>query len=516
MHLTCLSVPQCWRWLMIASRQTAVLPVFWSPMISSRWPRPTLVIASIALMPVSSGSLTSWRWTTLGACSSRTRVSSASISPLPSSGRPSGSITRPRKASPTGTDRMRPVWRTSPPSSMPAASPNTTQPTSRTSRLRATPSSPPGNSSSSLAMVDGMPSTRAMPSPVSVTRPTSSRVTDGRNDSTCFRRAAAMSSGRMDSSVTVALPLVVPAISGGSGPPLGSRHAELLAGQLQPGADAAVEQVVADAHDHRPQNSLIGGAAQVDGPAGDAGEHLGEPGPALVVELDGGAHLGHHPVVAPGGQLGQRLGLAVQVMTLVHLDQQVDQGGGAVAGPAGGQQLGHEGPLALDGQAGVGQGRAGPAVPFDQGGEAVQIVLDPVQLAGLVGGGEGGQRGQLGHDAGELPERHPLVLGGGGEHLDRRLVELSAAEVGEQGALGLGRQARVAERLAQPDLGGEQACERVQLACDPVDPPGPGDAARVGGLAEQRLDVLGQGRANPGHRCPPRAARSSPRRTSAG
>src|SRR6266545_4247923 len=424
MHLTCLSVPQCWRWLMIASRQTAVLPVFWSPMISSRWPRPTLVIASIALMPVSSGSLTSWRWTTLGACSSRTRVSSASISPLPSSGRPSGSITRPRKASPTGTDRMRPVWRTSPPSSIPDSSPNTTQPTSRTSRLRATPSSPPGNSSSSLAMVDGMPSTMAMPSPVSVTRPTSSRVTDGRNDSTCFRRAAAMSSGRMDSSVTVALPLVVPAISGGSGPPLGSRHAELLAGQLQPGADAAVEQVVADAHDHRPQNSLIGGAAQVDGPAGDAGEHLGEPGPALVVELDGGAHLGHHPVVA--------------------------------------------------------------------------------------------QRGQLGHDAGELPERHPLVLGGGGEHLDRRLVELSAAEVGEQGALGLGRQARVAERLAQPDLGGEQACERVQLACDPVDPPGPGDAARVGGLAEQRLDVLGQGRANPGHRCPPRAARSSPRRTSAG
>ena len=40
-----------------------------------------------------------------------------------------------------------------------------------------------------------MPSTRAMPSPVSVTRPTSSRVTVGRNDSTFFLSAAAMSSG---------------------------------------------------------------------------------------------------------------------------------------------------------------------------------------------------------------------------------------------------------------------------------------------------------------------------------
>ena len=36
----------------------AVLPVERSPMISSRWPRPTFVIASIALIPVWSGSLT--------------------------------------------------------------------------------------------------------------------------------------------------------------------------------------------------------------------------------------------------------------------------------------------------------------------------------------------------------------------------------------------------------------------------------------------------------------------------
>ena len=55
---------------MIVSMAMAVLPVCRSPMISSRWPRPTGVIASIALIPVCSGSFTFWRCTTDGACSS--------------------------------------------------------------------------------------------------------------------------------------------------------------------------------------------------------------------------------------------------------------------------------------------------------------------------------------------------------------------------------------------------------------------------------------------------------------
>ena len=36
---------------------TVVLPVLRSPMISSRWPRPIGVMASMALMPVCRGSL---------------------------------------------------------------------------------------------------------------------------------------------------------------------------------------------------------------------------------------------------------------------------------------------------------------------------------------------------------------------------------------------------------------------------------------------------------------------------
>src|SRR5437764_1886 len=118
MHLTCWSVPRNSRWRMMASMAMAVLPVCRSPMISSRCPRPMAVMASIAVIPVYRGSFTGWRWTTDGAWSSSTRVSSDSMSPLPSMGRPRGSMTRPRKASPTGTDKTRPVRRTSSPSSL--------------------------------------------------------------------------------------------------------------------------------------------------------------------------------------------------------------------------------------------------------------------------------------------------------------------------------------------------------------------------------------------------------------
>ena len=45
----------------MVSTATVVLPVLRSPMISSRWPRPIGVMASMALMPVCSGSDTGWR-----------------------------------------------------------------------------------------------------------------------------------------------------------------------------------------------------------------------------------------------------------------------------------------------------------------------------------------------------------------------------------------------------------------------------------------------------------------------
>ena len=71
------------RWFMIVSIATAVLPVPRSPMISSRWPRPTFVIESIALTPVCSGSFTGWRSMTPGALNSSGRRSVDSIGPEP-------------------------------------------------------------------------------------------------------------------------------------------------------------------------------------------------------------------------------------------------------------------------------------------------------------------------------------------------------------------------------------------------------------------------------------------------
>jgi hypothetical protein len=46
---------------MIVSIAMAVLPVWRSPMISSRWPRPIGIMASMALMPVCIGSCTDLR-----------------------------------------------------------------------------------------------------------------------------------------------------------------------------------------------------------------------------------------------------------------------------------------------------------------------------------------------------------------------------------------------------------------------------------------------------------------------
>jgi hypothetical protein len=81
---------------MIVSIAIAVLPVPRSPMISSRWPRPIGISASIALMPVCSGSFTGWRSTMPGATMSTSRRPTDSIGPLPSIGSPSGLTTRPR------------------------------------------------------------------------------------------------------------------------------------------------------------------------------------------------------------------------------------------------------------------------------------------------------------------------------------------------------------------------------------------------------------------------------------
>jgi len=146
MHLT--PVPF---WLMMASIATAVLPVWRSPMMSSRWPRPIGTRLSIALRPVCIGSCTDLRGMMPGAFTSTRRRSVAWIGPLPSIGLPSASTTRPRRPLPTGTSTMAPVRFTRSPSLMSRSSPKITTPTLSLSRLSAMPRMPFGNSTISPA-----------------------------------------------------------------------------------------------------------------------------------------------------------------------------------------------------------------------------------------------------------------------------------------------------------------------------------------------------------------------------
>ena len=96
-------------WFRMVSSATAVLPVWRSPMISSRWPRPIGTMPSIALRPVCIGSRTGCRSTTPGAMRSIGANCLVRIGPLPSIGWPSALTTRPSISSPTGTEMMRPV-----------------------------------------------------------------------------------------------------------------------------------------------------------------------------------------------------------------------------------------------------------------------------------------------------------------------------------------------------------------------------------------------------------------------
>ena len=99
------------------------------------------------------------------------------MGPLPSSGSPKASTTRPNKPFPTGTCRSFPVALTSSPSFRWVKSPMMIAPTSVSSRLRANPVTPPGNSIISFKATPERPSIFATPSPISRIRPVCFLVT---------------------------------------------------------------------------------------------------------------------------------------------------------------------------------------------------------------------------------------------------------------------------------------------------------------------------------------------------
>src|SRR3954470_19859629 len=238
------------RWFRIVSTRIAVLPVERSPMISSRWPRPTFVIESIALIPDCSGSFTRWRATTQGALNSRGRASPVSIGPSAAVGVPSGSTVRPINASPTGTLATRPVRRTGSPSLTCSQSPKSAAPTLSSSRLNARPVTPCSNSSISLEAAFSSPYTRAMPSPTWSTVPTSASSVSTSYCSIRLRRIAEISSGR---SCTVFLSLVAKDV-----------RCQFLAQALDPAADAGVDAHRAGLQDEAADQVGIDPAGRLD------------------------------------------------------------------------------------------------------------------------------------------------------------------------------------------------------------------------------------------------------------
>src|SRR5215213_11595120 len=253
------------RWLMIASIATAVLPVPRSPMISSRWPRPTFVIESIALTPVWSGSFTGWRSITPGAWNSSGRRSEDSIGPPPSSGVPSGSTTRPSSASPTGTSTTAPVRRTGSPSLTSCHSPKRATPTLSSSRLNAIPTTSCSNSSRSSETAFSSPWTRAIPSPTWSTVPTSERSVWTSYCSILDLRIDVISSGR---SFNFSAPC----------------H-EVVSQTVEAAAHAAVEAVRADLEDDAADQRRVDRARRLDRAAGGLLDLLHDRSGLVVGEL---------------------------------------------------------------------------------------------------------------------------------------------------------------------------------------------------------------------------------------
>ena len=121
-------------------------------MINSLCPRPIGTMLSIALIPVSRGSSTGCRCIIPNPFRSTGNLCSVSISGPPSIGSPSALTTRPSIAFPTGTSNRELVLLTVSPSLTSVSSPNSTQPTLSSSKLKTIPITLLGNRISSPAI----------------------------------------------------------------------------------------------------------------------------------------------------------------------------------------------------------------------------------------------------------------------------------------------------------------------------------------------------------------------------
>src|SRR2546430_13947969 len=146
-------------------------------------------------------------------------------------------------------------------------------PISSSLRLNASPRRPPGNSSSSFAIAWGSLDPRAIPSPDSMTRPTSSRSIDGLQLSTFLRSASAIEAGSRLSAISDSAPRCV-------------------LGVLETAGDRAVEDEVPDARDHAADEGWIDNDLRFDRPSGGPRKCLLETLALPVVQRDRASNLG--------------------------------------------------------------------------------------------------------------------------------------------------------------------------------------------------------------------------------
>src|SRR5215470_12048865 len=468
-------------WLRMVSMAMAVLPVCRSPMISSRCPRPIGVIASIALIPVCSGWLTLVRWTTEGAWSSSSRRTVFSMSPLPSSGTPSGSTTRPRKPSPTGTDSTSPVRRTCWPSSTLLKSPRMTTPISRMSRLRARPRIPPGNSSSSLAIAEGSPSTWAMPSPASATTPTSCReAPSGSYAWTKLASASRISSGRIVSSA-----MVLASFSLGCQlyvvrhlPPYPRRghaahrhgHApssgrQPLAQLGEPARHAAVNELIPDLDGYSTHDPGIDNDIQVNIVAVGLRQGGGEPPALLLGEPGGGPHDGDQALPPGGGQPPVLVQRRLQV-TASWVDNRLGDQAQRGRAHLGRQQRIQQAAFALVRRPLILQGRPQGRLGTEDPAEPEQLILQVIELALTLGRGRGGQHGELLSRVGQVPRRRPAAIRHAGDQVQGGPRDAAVQQPPGQAISGFRGAGGVGQRPAHTGLPVEQVGHREQLLAE--------------------------------------------------
>src|SRR5689334_15705828 len=299
-----------------------------------------------------------------------------------------------------------------------------TTPISRMSRLSARPRIPPGNSSSSLAIAEGSPSTWAIPSPASATSPTSCReAPSGSYASTNPASASRISSGRIVSSAMVLASFslgcqlyVVRHVPPRPWPGRAARRPgrapssgrQPLSKGGEPARHAAVNELIPDLDGHSTHDPGIDDDIQVNIVAVGLGQRGGEPPPLILCEPGGDPDDGDQALPPRGGQppvLVQRRLQVTSSRVDDRLGDQAERGRAHLGCQQRVQQatLALVRPLILQGRPQGGLGTEDPAEPE-------QLILQVIELAVMLGRGRAGEHGELLGRVGQVPRRRPAEV----------------------------------------------------------------------------------------------------------